>query len=371
MLAGIAAALACAGVAQAVGGWLAVRRFAAQPPPVAAELPAVTVLRPLYGDEPLLEQALASACAQDYPAFQVIFGVQNPADPALAVAERVRARFPEADVLVLRDDTADGPNRKVANLINMLPHAKHNVLVIADSDIHVAPDYLRRIVAALQQPETGLVTTLYRGLPANGSVAAALGASAIAHGFLPGAVLSRALGRQDCLGATMALRRGTLAAIGGLAALLPHLADDNVLGRLVRAQGLAVRLAATVPATTVPEARLAALWRHELRWARTIQAAAPLAFVASAVQYPLAWAMIAVLLTSGAAWSLAALAMVWAARGAVACGIGRALRGIAAGPEVPVPIWWLPLRDVMSLAVTVASFASDRVEWRGRQMRTR
>ncbi len=126
----------------------------------------------------------------------------------------------------------------------MLPAARHDVLVIADSDVHVRPDYLERLVAALEAPGVGLVTTLYAGLPASPALPAQLGATQITHGFLPGALLARALGRQDCLGATMCLRRADLERIGGFAALVDHLADDNVLGRRIQRSGLDVGLAA-------------------------------------------------------------------------------------------------------------------------------
>lgn len=373
-LAWLAAALTGLGVAQGVLGLLALWRFlsgaefrAGAPGP--ADLPGVTVLRPLYGDEPLLEEALASACAQDYPQFQVVFGVQNPADPARAVAERVRRRFPQADVTVHVDDTADGPNRKVANLVNMLQVARHAVVVIADSDVHAAPDYLRRIAAALATPGVGLVTTLYAGRPANRSAVALLGAGGISHGFLPSALLGRALGRQDSLGATMALRRATLAAIGGFEALLPHLADDHVLGHKVRALGLSVRLAATIPATTVAEHRLADLWRHELRWGRTIRALAPVSFAASAVQYPLAWAALALALSGFAAWAAGMALTAWAARALVVRGIDRLLAPTQTAPLPRVPLWLLPLRDLISISVLLASHAGDQVVWRGRPMR--
>ena len=115
----------------------------------------VTVLKPLHGDEPLLEEALASVCRQDYPTWQVVFGVQDAADTALPVVRRLQARFPDCDIAVVVDPTPHGPNRKVANLINMLPAAKHDVLVIADSDVHVAPDWLRRLVAALEAARCG------------------------------------------------------------------------------------------------------------------------------------------------------------------------------------------------------------------------
>jgi ceramide glucosyltransferase len=368
-LASLAAALAGVGSLITLAGWRAVRALPGPFPPDDADCPGITVLRPLYRDEPLLEDALLSACRQNYPRFQVVFGVQDPADPALAVVERVRAQLPGCDISLVRDNTADGANRKVANLVNMLPAAKYDVLVIADSDIHADPGYLRAIAAELAVPGTGLVTTLYTGLPANRSLPAALAASGITHLFLPGAALARHLGRQDCLGATMALRRETLTEIGGLRALLSELADDNVLGRLVSAHGYRVGLAATIPATTVPEQTFDDVLRHELRWARTIRSLSPAAFAFSAVQYPLAWATLALLLSGGAGWALAVLLATWAVRTAVAWGTDReVVRRQHQRWRAGADPFLLPLRDLISVGVWLAAFAGNRVEWRGRVM---
>jgi ceramide glucosyltransferase len=374
-LALLAALLAMAGIGQALAGWRSVRRFAADPGLPMAVLPKLTWLKPLYGDEPLLEQALASVCAQDYPDFQIVFGVQDPDDAAIAVVRRLQARFSRRDITLVINPMQHGQNRKISNLINMLPSAHHDILLIADSDVHCAPDYLRRIAAAFAAPGVGLVTTLYAGLAANDTLAARLGASAINHGFLPGALMSRDLGREDCLGATMALRRTTLAAIGGLPALADHLADDNVLGQLVRAQGLHIRIAATVPATTVPETGFEALFRHELRWSRTILSLVPVAFALSSIQYPIFWAALAWALAAAAglpAWPFAALfAAAWAGRALAARGIDAALGLVATGRATQAPIWLLPLRDILSIGIIFASYLSDKVEWRGQMMHTR
>jgi ceramide glucosyltransferase len=150
-----------------------------------------------------------------------------------------------------------------------------------------------------------------------------------------------------------------------LAALADHIADDYVLGALVRRQGLAVRLADTVPATTVPEATLAELFRHELRWARTIRTLVPVQFVLSALQYPLFWAALAVVLEGAAFWALGLFLAAWAVRAAVARGIDRVLGLVKSGLATPTPVWLLPLRDLMSVFVILASHGSDRVEWRG------
>jgi len=360
----LTAILACAGLIQGVLGLRALRRFSLEPVVQPATRPPVTVLKPLFGDEPLLEIALTSFCIQTYPDYQIVFGVQDPADPALAVIGRLRALFPERDIGVVVDPTPHGANRKVANLINMLPAAKHDVLVIADADLHAPPSYLERIVAALQAPGAGLVTTLYTGFPGVPGLPARLGASQINHVFLPGVLLARAMGRQDCLGATMALTRDTLGRIGGLPALAPHLADDNMLGRLVRGQGLRIALARTVPATTVPEASLAALWRHELRWARTIRALVPVQFALSSLQYPLVWALASLALSRLDEGAVILFIGAWALRAALVRAIDRAL-----GLARTLPVWLLPVREVLSFLVLLAGFAGNRVEWRGQMAR--
>ena len=399
-LAGLAAVLAGIGVAQALAASRLVTAFARRPAEPAAERPPVTVLKPLHGDEPLLEAALATLCEQTYPACQIVFGLQSETDPAVATVSRLQTRFPAIDTALVIDPTLHGANRKVGNLMNMFPSARHDVIVIADSDVHVRPDYLDRLVAALESPGVGLVTTLYAGLPVSvitgpasamkaneaatpdisprppspPSLSSRLGATQITHGFLPGAVLARAFGRQDCLGATMCLRRRDLDRIGGLAALVDHLADDNVLGRRIAALGMRVALAKTVPLTTVPEPTLSALFRHELRWARTIRALEPAGFAASVLQYPLFWALLAIPLAGAAPWSIGLFMIVWVLRAIAALGVDAALlplwsqeRGSNddAALAFSCPVWLLPLRDIFSVAVMLVSYGGRHVDWRG------
>ncbi len=367
LLADLAALLAVCGLVAVAAGAVAVQRFAAQAAGTARHRPAVTVLKPLCGDEPLLEAALASICGQAYPTFQVVFGVQDADDPALLTVRQMQERFPACDIAVVVDATFHGPNRKISNLMNMMLAAQHEVLVFSDSDLHVSPHYLDQIVAALEAPGIGLVTTLCMGLPTSAGPAGRLGATGISHSFLPGALLSRALGREDCLGTTMALRRGTLADVGGLDALVRHLADDNVLAQRVRQLGLGVGLAATVPMTAVPERSLRALWQHELRWARTIRALEPLLFVTSTLQFPLFWAVAAFALSGGSSWFAELFGVAWAVRAVAARWVDRALfqewRPVAAAP-----LWLLPFRDVMSVSQVAASYLGARVVWRGHVM---
>jgi ceramide glucosyltransferase len=361
----------CMGLLQGLAGLIAVRSFMRRPVRRCPKTPSVTILKPICGAEPFLEEALASFCVQSYPApVQIVIGAHDGADPALHAARRVKSRFPSADIVLLADPARRGVNGKIANLINMLPHAKHDILVIADSDLHVDRDYLRRVVAELMVPGTGLVTTLPGAEPATRTLAAHLGTAHLAHTFLPSALLAQALGRQDCLGGTMALSSTTLNRIGGLPAIADDLADDNVLGRKVLSLGLGVRLANTLPSVTVQETSLRALWQHELRWGRTIASVAPISHAACLVQYPLFWACAAVLVSAGASWSLLTLAIAWAGRAMLVRTIEASLAKRRARPVPRMPVWLLPLRDVLSVALIAASFCGDTVVWRGRRLHT-
>jgi ceramide glucosyltransferase len=356
-------------VIQCVLGWLAVARFAASPAASPTEYPAVTILRPLYGAEPMLEAALASCFSLAYPNFQIVFGLHHQSDPALAVVERLRHRFPQIDIAIVVDPALHGPNRKVSNLINMLPSAAHEILVISDSDLHLPPDYLDRLVLALETPDTGLVTSAYFGLPAEAvGWQGRLGATQITHNFLPSVLMSRVLGRQDCLGSTTMIRKATLEQTGGLRALADLLAEDNVLGRRVRDLGLSIGLSDTIVAATVPEATVAALWHHEIRWARTIRVTAPLALAASTVQYPLFWAAMAVAVSGGALWSAGLFGMAWAMRISAMVGIDRALRPRTGFSLPPSTALLLPLRDLLSVVEVVACYCVDHVLWRGHKI---
>jgi ceramide glucosyltransferase len=372
-LADFAALLVCAGMLQCLLGLAAVRRFV-RPRIVAAvdaskQLPPVTILKPLCGDEPLLEEALASCFSQKYPAFQIVFGIQDPTDPALEVVRRLRVRFPGSDTEVVVNPTIHGPNRKVSNLMNMLPSARHDILVISDSDLHLPTNYLERLVAELAKAGTGLVTALYIGtLPAAKGWAAALGATQISHHFLPGVLLSRAMGRQDCLGSTAMFRRGTLEQAGGLHTMVRFLAEDNLLGQRVRSLGLSIGLAEIVPAATVSERSFSELWHHEIRWMRTICELAPVSLCASTMQYPLFWSTVTMALAA-APWSATLFLVSWAMRAVCARGIDQALRDRAGRPAFATPLWLLPLRDILSVIEIGASFWVRKVTWRGHRFR--
>jgi ceramide glucosyltransferase len=360
-----AAALACGagaafGILYAVLAAALTVRFFARAPCEPESFPPVTLVRPLRGAEQALLRNLSSFCRQDYPGpVQHLFGVSDPGDPALAAVEELRRLHPDAHITAVADPREHGPNRKVSNLINMLPQARHDVLVFADSDVGVAPDYLRRVVGELQRPGIGLVTCLYRGEPDPGFWPR-LSAMATNCQFLPGAVAGVALGMaHPCFGQTIAMRRATLEGIGGLAPFTNHLAEDHAIGEAVRAAGGTVAIPPFAISHACVENSLGRLVSHELRWSRTIRAVDPRGHLGSALAHPFALSLLAVLLSGGAAWSwlLAAAALV--ARLALKLTVDRALR-------LPIrDLWLLPAWDLLALPIFVATYFSGRVKWRG------
>jgi ceramide glucosyltransferase len=323
------------------------------------QLPAVTILKALCGAEPGLYEQLRSFCTQRYPQVQIIFGVRDADDPSLEVVRRLRAEFPSLDIELVVDGTLHGSNRKISNLLNMLPRVRHELLVMADSDILVPEDYLRGIVPPLLDARVGLVTCPYRGRARSG-IPALLGAMFINEWFMPAVRVAALFGSQSFVsGATIALRRETLAAIGGLGALADQLADDYRLGELVRGRGLRVVLADLRVYTAVEESSLRALWDHELRWMRTIQSVQPLGYTFSLPTLGLAPAVIGAALAGFTTFAMAGLAITAAGRLVLHCydrsaGAGR---------------WWaslalLPLRDLLLLLLWCWSFCSREVSWR-------
>ncbi|HEY1258076.1 MAG TPA: bacteriohopanetetrol glucosamine biosynthesis glycosyltransferase HpnI [Stellaceae bacterium] len=338
-------------------------RFARQPLPAAAEQPPVSVLKPLHGAEPGLYENLRSFAVQDYPVVQLVLGVNDPQDDAVPVAAALRRDLPEADLALVTDSRVHGENRKVSNLENMLPVARHDILVLADSDMRVGRGYLRAITAPLGDVQTGIVTCLYRGVSTGGTWSD-LGALHINFGFLPGALLAAAIGLGGgCFGATIALRREILDRIGGLARVHDELADDHRLGEAVQAHGLAVVLSRYLVDAQVSEPSFAGLWRHELRWARTVRSITPLGFVGSFLAQPVAIAALGVAASGLRLTACLVLAITLVLRLATA-------RVIAAALRISAPrLWLLPARDALSFVVFVASFFGRTVFWRDQHFR--
>ncbi|HEX5452227.1 MAG TPA: bacteriohopanetetrol glucosamine biosynthesis glycosyltransferase HpnI [Stellaceae bacterium] len=318
----------------------------------------VTVLKPLHGAEPGLVENLRSFAAQDYGEFQLVFGVRERRDGALPVACALAAGLPGRDIEVIVDPHVSGSNLKVANLENMMPAARHDLIVVADSDMRVAPDYLRIVTAPLADSQTGIVTCLYKGV-SNGGLWSLLAAMHINYSFMPGAIVGESLDiGGGCFGATIALRREVLDAIGGFARLRNELADDHRMGSAVRALGLKAVLSTCIVENRVSEPSFLSLWQHELRWARTSRAMAPLGFAGSAIGHTTMMTALAVAFcaSGGAAWGFVLISIVlrWISAGLIARALNLPRRGL----------WLLPLRDALSFAVFLSSFCGRSVAWR-------
>ena len=279
--------------------------------PPAASLPPISILKPLFREGPRLYECLRSFCRQDYPAYEVVFGVQDHEDPAIEVVRRLQAEFPDRALTLVVDPTRHGGNAKVGNLANLMSRVRHDILVLADADILVGEDYLRRLAGPVQDPKVGIVTCLYRGAPLKG-LWDRLGALFIQDWFVPQVLLAKALGSTDfAFGATIALRRSTLAAVGGFDALVSQLADDYQLGARSRALGLRTVLSSYMVETVVDEPRFAELAAHQLRWLRTIRLINPWGYFFSGITFGVPITLVAALITEqGPMWGLVFLAMV-------------------------------------------------------------
>ncbi|MFZ2019524.1 MAG: bacteriohopanetetrol glucosamine biosynthesis glycosyltransferase HpnI [Methyloceanibacter sp.] len=298
---------------------------------------------------------------------ELIFGLQKDDDPASLIVERLRSRCPECKIRLCIDPRAHGANRKISNLINMLPHASHDLIVLSDSDIRVAASYLENVISALEEPGVGMVTCLYCGVPAAG-IWSRLAAEGINSHFLPNALVGLRLGfAEPCFGATIALRRETLARIGGFQAFADQLADDYAMGMAIRRLGLRVVIPHFVVSHVCCDRSFADLVRHELRAARTIRNIEPWGYAGLVVTNPTPFALAAAALAGFDLASLALLLVALASRMIVSIQAGR-LRGKERGGGAP---WLSPFRDLLSFAIFVASFLPGAVVWRGHRFELR
>jgi ceramide glucosyltransferase len=362
-LAILAGVLTLCGIGYLIASLIGLRRFIRLRDPILADLPPVTVLKPLHGAEPHLYENLASFCRQTYPSFQIVFGIRRSHDPAIGIVRRLQADFPDLDLVLVLDPAVHGTNYKISNLMNMLSAAKHEILVIADSDMAVTPDYLSVIASALKDPAVGLATCLYAGQPMEG-LWSKLGAAHINHGFFPSVLVGRVVnGRAGCFGATMALRRADLEAIGGFHALRNLLADDYFLGAKVQALGKTLHLTGMVVDDYVFEPSLRKLFLHELRWARTIRSIAPVDFAGTLVTHPLAWSFAALALSLGEAWAIGLCAAAFAVRIMTI----RVFDHTLGTPRTPT--YLIPIRDLLSFVVLAAAYSGRTVAWRDRWFR--
>ena len=341
-----------------LGTAVAALSFARRSLPIPPEWPPISVLKPLHGAEPGLYENLRSFVEQDYPSAQIVLGVNDTHDSALPVAAALIRDMPPADITLVAEALVRGSNRKVANLENMLAAACHDILVISDSDMRVDRRYLGAVTAPLHDLSVGLVTCLYEGV-STGGIWSDLGALHINFGFFPSALVAAALGiGRGCFGATIALRRESLRRIGGFAPLRDELADDQRIGQAVRSLGLAVVLSRYLVEARVSEPSFAELWRHELRWARTVRTITPTGFAGSVLTHAVAIAALGAVATgfglTASTFLVISVLLRWATAGVVARALGFAANRL----------WLLPVRDTLSFAVFVTSFFGRAVFWR-------
>lgn len=357
------AALALCGAGYALMAAFLAGRFMQEAGTVAPAYPAVTILKPLHLGEPGLSDNLESFFAQDYPGpIQIVFGVHDERDPAIAIVQALQARYPNRDTVIVADGALHGSNAKVSNLINMLPAVRHDILVLSDSDITVSRHWLRHVTDALAGPKVGLVTCLYTGEVIRGedSIWPKLSAMGMSYDFLPNVLLSTSLGlAEPCMGSTIALTRAMLDEIGGFMAFAGYLADDYEMGRAVRARGYAVAIPAMGVGHTAAEASASELFRHELRWTRTIRTLNPLGYLGSVVTFGFPIALLSAIFLDFSLASLAVVGVTLAAR----LFLKRRIDGIFG--TYAGPFWLLPVRDVLSFAVFVMSQFGETVHWRG------
>jgi ceramide glucosyltransferase len=338
-------------------------RFGRMPASGTAEpQPSVTVLKPLCGREPgLLSRLLAFGDQQYGGPLQIICGLQTRSDAAKAVVSRLQAERPDLAVEVAVDARGYGTNRKVCNLINMATAARHNVVVLSDSDIDVGPTYLQDVVTELQKPGVGAVTCLYHGI-AGAGFWSRLSAMSINTYFLPNVVVARSIGlAQPCFGATIAMRSETLAEIGGFDAFADCLADDYAIGEAVRAGGYDVAIPSFSVGHVCFEQTAAELWRHQMRQSCTIRTIDPVGYAGAMITHPFALALVGALLGSPFGLLIAALAVV--CRTGVAIAVERAF-GLARQPY-----WLIPFRDLIAFTTFVSGFFGSTVSWRGSRYR--
>ena len=356
------AGLTAVGVVYQLLAAISVRRFFAATPAVVPSNASVTLLKPLYGTEPRLLENLSTFLRQDHRgALQMICGIQRSDDPATHAVARLKTLFPDADIALVVDPTIHGASGKVSNLVNMMRVAKHDLLVLSDSDISVAPDYLSRVLAALDRPGVGAVTCLYRGRGDSGFWSR-FGAAGQTYQFIIGVVIATTYRlATPCMGSTIALTRATLQAIGGFERFADTLADDHAIGQAIVATRQSVVVPPMIITHAFDEPSAAALWRHELRWSATVRDIAFWPYVGAIVCNPLPLALLATLRlpSIGTGLIVAAALSRWS--------VVRAVDAATGGPVAPVWMAWL--HDLFGFAVYFASFFVQSVDWRGTKLR--
>jgi ceramide glucosyltransferase len=346
----------------AIARVLLFRRTISNAPLATGDRP-VTVIKPICGMEVELAENLRSFCNQDYGDYQILFGVRSAADPAIPVVEAIIAEFPDHDISLIVSERIIGSNYKISNIANIAEQAKHDILVISDSDMRVERHYLKAVIAPFSREDIGATTCLYSG-HASGGTASIVAAMFVNDWFLPSALIPQGFAEQKyCFGATMAVRRDVLNKAGGFSALANFLADDYMLGKIVTDAGYRIALVPHVVANVMHEESWQSVYQHELRWARTIRSVQPVGYALSAITEILPLSILAGAalwfagqpLLSAAAPIILALALRTILHGAVCASL---VNGKSCAP------WLIPVRDTLSLMVRVSGYFGSRVMWR-------
>ncbi len=323
--------------------------------------PPLSILKPIHGRDPRFYEAILSHAVQDYPEYEILFGVNTPHDPALEDIERLKREFPGLPIEVIVVSTT-APNAKAGVLAELARRARHGLLLVNDSDIVVEPGYLRAVTAPLDDPGVGLVTCLYRA--AAESPASRCEALGIATEFVPSVLVARLLGVAEfALGSTMVFRAEALERIGGFGAIANYLADDYQLGSRIAQLGYRIEFAPVVVETDLGGESWAQTWRHQLRWSRTIRVSRPSGYYGYVVTHATLWSLVALAAhqwqAATAALAVRVLAGVW---------VGA---GILGDRKVLRDFWVIPLRDLFGFAVWAAGVFGDSVQWRDRRLKLR
>jgi len=330
-------------------------------------LPPISILKPLKGTDPEIYESFRSHCLQDYPEYEIIFGVSDPNDPAIESVHALQREFPDRKIRLIVCSKILGANVKVSNLVQMLPEARYSCLIVNDSDIRVEPDYLRRVTASLADPRVGMVTCLYRGM-SSATLGSRLEALGISTDFNAGVLAARQIegGIHFGLGSTLAFRRSELEKIGGFNAILDYLADDYELGKRIATLNLEVKLSDVVVETYLPAYRLRDYMDHQLRWARGVRDARARGYFGLVFTFGILWSLLNLVASKASAWSCAALALTFILRFAVAWTVGWR---ILSDRQVVRYAWLIPLRDLIAVWVWILSLAGHTVIWRGERFR--
>src|SRR4051812_8555880 len=336
----------------------------------AAALP-VSILKPLKGRDPEMYESFRSHCVQEYPEFEIIFGVNSAADEAVPLVEQLQSEYPQRQIRLVVCAKKLGANGKVSSIVQTLEHARYGHVIINDSDIRVPADYLRKVMANFGNGahgggrRVGMVTCLYRAVPA-GTLWSRLEGLGVAADFIPGALTSRLIegGVHFGLGSTLAMDREALKAIGGMEPLVDYLADDYELANGMVKAGYRVALAKVVVETFLPAYNFSQYFHHQLRWGRTVRSSRPGGYVGLVVTFGLFWSALLAIAAHAAFWSWWVLGFVVVLRMLVlAFSAGAVLRDGNALRN----FWLLPIADLLSPVIWVCSVFGRKIVWRGEE----